>query len=83
MYPLGIKDIVSLIRDIKNIRCIEQLTLTTNGVLLYEMAKDLYEAGIDAINVSLDTLSRKKFLKNAISVFGLYGGFSGVSDNLV
>ena len=27
------------------------------------MAKDLYEAGIDAINVSLDTFSRKKFLK--------------------
>jgi len=26
---------------------------------------------------------RKIFLKNAISVFGLYGGFSGVSDNLV
>ncbi|MBD9175628.1 MAG: hypothetical protein EGP87_05765 [Paraprevotella clara] len=26
---------------------------------------------------------RKIFLKNAISVFGLYGGFSGVSDNFV
>ena len=61
--PLVRKDIVSLIRDIKNIRGIEQVTLTTNGVLLYDMAKDLYEAGIDAINVSLDTLSRKKFLK--------------------
>ena len=61
--PLVRKDIVYLIRDIKNIRGIEQVTLTTNGVLLYDMAKDLYEASIDAINISLDTLSRKKFLK--------------------
>ena len=33
--PLVRKDIVSLIRDIKNIDGIEQVTLTTNGVLLY------------------------------------------------
>ena len=61
--PLVRKDIVSLIRDIKNVDGIEQVTLTTNGVLLYDMAKDLYEAGIDAVNVSLDTLNRDKFLK--------------------
>ena len=61
--PLIRKDIVSLIRDIKKIEGIEQVTITTNGVLLYDMAQDLVEAGIDAVNVSLDTLDREKFLK--------------------
>ena len=61
--PLVRKDIVSLIRDIKKIDGIEQVTLTTNGVLLCNMAQDLYEAGIDAVNVSLDTLNREKFFR--------------------
>lgn len=61
--PLVRKDIVSLIKDIKKIDGIEQVTLTTNGVLLYDMAEDLYKAGIDSVNVSLDTLNRDKFLK--------------------
>lgn len=59
--PLVRKDIVNLIKAIKNIKGIEQVTLTTNGVLLYDMLDDLYEAGIDAINISLDTLDREKF----------------------
>ena len=50
--PLVRKDIVNLIRDIKNLDKIEQVTLTTNGILLYDMLDDLYDAGIDAINIS-------------------------------
>ena len=61
--PLVRKDIVNLIRDIKNIDKIEQVTLTTNGILLHEMLDDLYDAGIDAINISLDTLNRENFKK--------------------
>ena len=61
--PLVRKDIVNLIRDIKNIDNIEQVTLTTNGILLYEMLDDLYDAGIDAINISLDTLNKDNFKK--------------------
>lgn len=61
--PLVRKDIVSLIKNIKKIDGIEEVTLTTNGVLLYDMANDLYEAGIDAVNVSLDTLSKDKFFR--------------------
>ncbi|MEG0857069.1 MAG: GTP 3',8-cyclase MoaA [Terrisporobacter sp.] len=61
--PLVRKDIVKLIKEIKLINGIEEVTLTTNGVLLYEMADDLYEAGIDAVNISLDSLDREKFFK--------------------
>ena len=59
--PLVRKDIVNLIRDIKNLDKIEQVTLTTNGILLYDMLDDLYDAGIDAINISLDTLKSDNF----------------------
>ena len=61
--PLVRKDIENLIRDIKNIDKIEQVTLTTNGILLHEMLDDLYDAGIDAINISLDTLNKDNFKK--------------------
>ena len=61
--PLVRKDIVNLIRDIKNIDKIEQVTLTTNGILLHEMLDDLYDAGIDAINISLVTLNKDNFKK--------------------
>ena len=61
--PLVRKDIVNLIRDIKNIDKIEQVTLTTNGILLHEMLDDLYDAGIDAITISLDTLNKDNFKK--------------------
>ncbi len=61
--PLVRRDIIELIRDIKKIDGIEEVTITTNGVLLYDMAEELYKAGIDAINISLDTLQRDKFFK--------------------
>ena len=59
--PLVRKDIVNLIRDIKNLDKIEQVTLTTNGILLYDMLDDLYDAGIDVINISLDALKSDNF----------------------
>jgi len=54
--PLIRKGIVTLVRDIKNISGIEEVTLTTNGVLLGKMAGELKRAGLDRINISLDTL---------------------------
>jgi cyclic pyranopterin phosphate synthase len=59
--PLVRKGIVDLVKRIKNIQGIEQVTLTTNGVLLKDVAKELLEAGLDAINISLDTLNRIKY----------------------
>lgn len=55
--PLVRKGIVSLVEKIKKIPGIKEVTLTTNGVLLKDMAEDLCRAGLDAVNISLDTLS--------------------------
>ncbi len=52
-----------LVRELKAIKGIEQVTITTNGVLLADMAGDLIQAGIDGINVSLDTVEREIFAK--------------------
>ena len=72
--PLVRKGCVELIRMIKEIPNMKQVTLTTNGVLLKKYAKDLYESGIDGINVSLDTLDREKYCEIT--------GFDRLSDVL-
>jgi cyclic pyranopterin phosphate synthase len=56
----NIADLVGMIRDVEGIR---DLSMTTNGVLLEEKAKALYQAGIHRVNISLDTLVREKFLQ--------------------
>ncbi len=61
--PLGRKGILYLVEQLKKLPGLEELTLTTNGVLLGTMARPLKEAGIDRINVSLDTLDPKKYKK--------------------
>lgn len=61
--PLVRKGCHNLVRMIKAIPGIEKVTLTTNGVLLGEQAESLIEAGIDGINVSLDTLDREQFAR--------------------
>jgi len=61
--PLVRKGIVSLISDIKGISGIEDVTLTTNGVLLADFLDELAEAGVSGINISLDTLNREKYEK--------------------
>lgn len=62
--PLVRRDIVNLVRDISAVRGIDEVTLTTNGVLLGqhpELAAELAEAGISGINISLDTLNRVRY----------------------
>lgn len=55
--PLVRKGIAGLVKDLKAIPGIEQVTLTTNGIALAEEMDALAEAGIDGINLSLDTLN--------------------------
>lgn len=50
-----------LIWEIKAIPGIEMVTLTTNGILLQSMLPQLLEAGVDAVNVSLDTFQRARY----------------------
>lgn len=59
--PLVKKNIVSIVRNIKNINGVEELCLTTNGTLLPNLAKDLKEAGLDRINISIDSLKPDKY----------------------
>lgn len=59
--PLVRPGFVGLVRAVKALPFIEQVTLTTNGVLLYEMLDELADAGLDAANISLDTLDAKQF----------------------
>ena len=59
--PLVRRGIVSLCKALRGIEGIEELTLTTNGSLLPELAQPLREAGVDRLNISLDTLDPVKF----------------------
>jgi cyclic pyranopterin phosphate synthase len=61
--PLVRKNLPELIAALTAIDGIQDLALTTNGVLLGEMARPLYEAGLRRINVHLDTLDRERFLR--------------------
>ncbi|MEM1484223.1 GTP 3',8-cyclase MoaA [Oscillospiraceae bacterium PP1C4] len=61
--PLVRKGVVGLVRNIKSIDGIEQVTMTTNGILLGGMADELKAAGLDAVNISLDTLDSVQFGK--------------------
>ena len=63
--PLVRKGCASLVKQIKAIPGIEKVTLTTNGILLAEQLDALLDAGIDAINISLDTLDSELFKKVA------------------
>ena len=53
--------LVDLVRGMKSVAGIEQLSMTTNGLLLGRIAGDLKAAGLDRVNVSIDTLDPVKF----------------------
>lgn len=59
--PLVRPGCADLVRMIKEIPGIEQVTMTTNGVLLRKYLEDLISAGLDAVNISLDTLNRERY----------------------
>jgi len=59
--PLLRRDIELLIRDLADKPGILDLALTTNGVLLDKLAERLFEAGLDRLTVSLDTLRPDRF----------------------
>ena len=59
--PLVRKGCIPFLRNLKNIPGVEQVTITTNGVLLKECLPELEEIGINGINISLDTLNANTF----------------------
>ena len=59
--PLVKKNIISICRRAAAVEGIKEICLTTNGILLPQMAKDLKEAGVKRLNLSLDTLDPEKY----------------------
>jgi cyclic pyranopterin phosphate synthase len=59
--PLLRRDLPVLIRRLASVPGVRDLALTTNGVLLQQLAGPLYESGLRRINVHIDTLDRERF----------------------
>lgn len=59
--PLVRKNLVKLIEDVHGMEGIRDIALTTNGVLLEERLPALLEAGVTAVNISLDTVDPRTF----------------------
>jgi cyclic pyranopterin phosphate synthase len=59
--PLLRPDIVEIVARINAIKNAPKLSMTTNGLALAKLAKPLVDAGLERINISLDTLDRERF----------------------
>ncbi|MDD5209610.1 MAG: GTP 3',8-cyclase MoaA [Elusimicrobiales bacterium] len=91
--PLLRKNIVGLVKMLKAIPGLKELAMTTNGVLLRDLAGQLREAGLDRVNISLNTLNPATYeritgsaaLEDAWDglMAALKGGFSEVKLNVV
>jgi len=54
-------NLVELVREINQIPGIQEISMTTNGLLLPQLAEPLARAGLDRVNISIDTLDPAKF----------------------
>lgn len=59
--PTVRRGVVELVRNIKAIPGIKTVAMTTNGIKLAELARPLAEAGLGAVNISVDSLDPEKF----------------------
>ena len=59
--PLVRRGVVDLVRSLHEMPGIKNVSMTTNGVLLPDMAADLKDAGLSRVNISLDTLDPQQF----------------------
>ena len=61
--PLMRKDLPEIVSNIAALEGLKDLSLTTNGLLLGKMAKDLHERGLKRINISLPSLNQETYSK--------------------
>ncbi|NLJ71847.1 MAG: GTP 3',8-cyclase MoaA [Syntrophomonadaceae bacterium] len=59
--PLVRRNIAKLIDDISSLGLIDDIAITTNGVLFSDLAPELKKAGLNRVNFSLDSLQAEKF----------------------
>lgn len=91
--PLVRKGIISLVNQIAEIKGIDDIAMTTNGVFLKEFATELKSSGLSRLNISLDTMREDRFEEitrggNIADVFDgveavLKAGFKGTKMNAV
>ena len=80
--PLVKKNIVSICRRASRVLGIREVCLTTNGILLPELARPLKEAGVSRLNLSLDTLDPQKYayITRSGSLDDFWKGFHAALD---
>jgi cyclic pyranopterin phosphate synthase len=61
--PLVRRRCVDFLAELKKIDGLQDISLTTNGILLEEYAERIFDAGITRINISLDSLDKDKYFK--------------------
>lgn len=91
--PLVRKDLSSFIKNLRRIKGLNEIALTTNGAYLKKHAFSLKEAGLDRVNISLDSLVPERFREitrggNLAGVLegmetALLAGFQQVKINVV
>jgi cyclic pyranopterin phosphate synthase len=59
--PLVRRGFVGLLHELNKIAGLQDLSLTTNGILLEEYAADIFDAGVRRLNISLDSLQKEKY----------------------
>lgn len=59
--PLARKDVVKLVASLKTVRGIENISMTTNGIMLEKYAQELANAGLDRVNISLDSFRPNRY----------------------
>ncbi|MCR4429684.1 MAG: GTP 3',8-cyclase MoaA [Tepidanaerobacteraceae bacterium] len=59
--PLARKGVVEFVRQLHEVEGIKDISMTTNGSMLSSVAADLKKAGLDRVNISLDSLKPERF----------------------
>lgn len=61
--PLVRRGFVDFITSLQKISGLQDISLTTNGILLSQFARQIFDAGIQRINISLDSLNKEKYFR--------------------
>jgi len=61
--PLVRKGFLGFLKELSHVEGLNEITLTTNGVLLKDLAAGIKECGVNRINISLDSLKRERFAR--------------------
>lgn len=81
--PLLYENIDVLIKKIRSVKEIQEISITTNGILLAQKAELIKNAGLDRINISLDTLNPEKYsyITGGGNIFDVLNGIEAARQN--